>query len=114
MNHLEKQQSGQKNVWRNSKSFVFPRISTKFIENSKASKDKTYSNNLAFVTTFNLNNKNLFSLIRTAFKSLQQSYEIKECFKGIKLIKSQRQTSSLKKLLTRAIYSSKKEHYSKK
>ena len=31
------------------------------------------------------------------YKSLQQSYETKECFKDIKLIKSQRQPSSLKK-----------------
>ena len=48
------------------------------------------------------------------FKSLQQSYETRECFKDIKFIKSQRQPSSLKKLLTRAIYSNKKEHCSKK
>ena len=41
------------------------------------------------------------------YKSLQQSYETKECFKDIKLIKSQRQPSSLKKILTRAIYSNK-------
>ena len=38
----------------------------------------------------------------------------KECFKDIKFIKSQRQPSSLKKLLIRAICSIRKEHYSKK
>ena len=43
-----------------------------------------------------------------------QSYETKECFKDIKLIKSQRQPSSLKKLSTPAIYSNKKEYCSKK
>ena len=32
------------------------------------------------------------------YKSLQQSYETKECFKDIQLIKSQRQRSSLKKI----------------
>ena len=69
---------------------------------------------MAFVKTFNPNDKNVFPLIQTAFKSLQQSYETKECFKDAKLIKSQRQPSSLKKLLTRAIYSNKKEHCSKK
>ena len=69
---------------------------------------------MAFVTTFNPNNKNVFPLIQTAFKSLQQLYETKECFNDIKLIKSQRQLSSLTKLLTRAIYSNKKEHCSKK
>ena len=53
---------------------------------------------MAFVTTFSPNNKNVFPLIQTAFKSLQQSNETKECFKDIKFIKSQRQTSSLKKI----------------
>ena len=84
------------------------------IENLRVSKAKTDSNNLAFVTTFNPNNKNVFPLIQTAFKSLHQLYETKECFNDIKLIKSQRQPSSLKKLLTRDIYSNKKEHCSKK
>ena len=70
------------------------------IENLRASKTKTDSNNLAFVTTFNPNNKSVFPLIQTAFKSVQLSYETKECFKDIKLIKSQRQPSNLKKLLT--------------
>ena len=44
------------------------------IENLRVSKAKTGSNNLAFVTTSNQNNKNVFPLIQTAFKSLQQSY----------------------------------------
>ena len=60
------------------------------IENLRASEAKTDSNNLAFIT----NNKNVFPLIQT-FKSLQQLNETKECFKDIKLIKSQRQPSSL-------------------
>ena len=37
-----------------------------------------------------------------------------ECIKEIKLIKSQKQPSTHKKLLTRAIYSNQKEHCSKK
>ena len=69
------------------------------IENLRASKAKTDSNNLAFVTTFNPNNKSIFPLIQTAFKSLQQSHETKEYFKDINVIKNQRQPSSLKKLL---------------
>ena len=84
------------------------------IENLGATIAKTDSNNLAFVTTFNPKNKNFFPLIQAAFKSLQQSNETKEGFKDIKLIKSQRQPSSLKKLLTRAIYPTKQEHCSKK
>ena len=72
------------------------------IENLRASKAKTDSYNLAFVTTSNPNKNNVFPLIQTAFKSLQQSYETKECFKDMKLIKSQRQPFSLKKLLARA------------
>ena len=51
------------------------------IENLRVSKAKTDSNDLAFVTTSNPNNKNVFPLIQTAFKSLQQSYETKGCFK---------------------------------
>ena len=70
------------------------------IENLRASKSKTDSNNLVFVTTFNPNNKNVFPLIQAALKSLQQSNETKESFKDIKLIKSQRQPSSPKKFLT--------------
>ena len=72
-----KQPSEKKGFGRTSKSFIFPRISTKF--NS----------------TFNSCNKNVFPLIKAAFQSLQQSYETKECFKDIKLIKSQRKPSSL-------------------
>ena len=45
---------------------------------------------------------------------LQQYCETKECLKDIKLKKSQRQPSTLKKILTRAKYSNKKEHYRKK
>ena len=69
---------------------------------------------MALVTTFNPNSKIVFPLIQAAFKSLQQWNETKECFKDIKLIKSQGQPSSLKKISTRVIYSTKKEHYSKK
>ena len=40
------------------------------IENIRASKAKSDNNNLAFVTTFNPNNKSVFPLIQTGFKSL--------------------------------------------
>ena len=36
------------------------------IENIRALQAKNYSNNLAFVTTFNSNKKNVFPLIQTA------------------------------------------------
>ena len=68
-------------------------ISTKGLSMAEA---KTDSDNLAFVTACNSNNKNVFPLIKTEFQSLQQSY-IKKCFYNIKLIKSRRQPSSLKK-----------------
>ena len=68
----------------------------------------------AFAATFNPNSKNVFPLTQTAFKLLQQSFETKECFKDIKLIKSQRQPSTLKNILTGTKYSNEKEHYSKK
>ena len=69
---------------------------------------------MAFITIFSPDNKNVFPLIQTPFKSLQQSNEIKECFNEIKSINSQRQPSSLKELLTRSIYSNKKQHCRKK
>ena len=68
----------EKTFGRTSKSFIFQRISSKYnsgcdpkvtsipIENIKALQAKNYSNNLAFVTTFNSNNKNVFPLIQTA------------------------------------------------
>ena len=83
-----------------------------YIENLRAWKAKTESSNLAFVTTFKPNYKKVFPLIQTAFKSLLQLYETKECFKDIKLIKSQRQASNLKKRLLELYIQ--KEHYSKK
>ena len=67
---------------RTSKTFTIPRIFTKFnpksdwkrneypTENLRASIAKTDNNNLAFVTTFNPNNKHVFPLIQTVFKSL--------------------------------------------
>ena len=77
----------------------------------KASKAKTDSNNLAFITTFNSNNKNVSPLIETVFKLLQKSYETKECLKDIKLIKGQSKSSNLKNVLARAKYSNKEDHY---
>ena len=62
---------------------AIPKVKSIPIENLRASKTKTDSNNLAYVTTFNPSNKNVFPLIQTAFKSLQQSYETKECFKDL-------------------------------
>ena len=57
-------------------------------KNLTASKAKTNNNNLAFFTSFNPNKKNVFPLIQTAFKSLQQLYETKKFFKNNKLIKN--------------------------
>ena len=81
------------------------------IKTLKASKTKTDSNNLAFVTTFNSNNKNVSPLIETVFKLLQKSCETKECLKDIKLIKGQSKPSNLKNVLAQAKYSNKEDHY---
>ena len=62
---------------------AIPKVKSIPNENLRASETKTDSNNLAFVTTFNPSNKKVFPLIQTAFKSLQQSYETKECFKDL-------------------------------
>ena len=48
----------------------------------------TDSNNLAFVITVAPNNKSLFPVIQINFYSLQETYETKECFKDIELIKN--------------------------
>ena len=42
---------------------------------------ETDSISFVFVTTFNLNNKNVFILIQIVFKLLQQSHERREFFK---------------------------------
>ena len=83
----------EKNVWmkvlysqkypQNLVQEAIPKVKSIPNENLRASETKTDSNNLAFVTTFNPSNKNVFPLIQTAFKSLQQSYETKECFKDL-------------------------------
>ena len=67
------------------------------IKNLRASKAITDTINLAFVITFDPNNKSRFPLIQTAFNSLKQAYESKECFKDTELRKSQRQQPSLKR-----------------
>ena len=87
---VENSEVRKKMFGRSSKSFIFPRISKKNliqrairkrtsipIENLRASNAKTDSNSLSFVTTFNPNNKNVFALIQTAFKSPKQSDETK-------------------------------------
>ena len=69
----------RKNVWTNFKKFYIPKnmlkniiqdairkVTSIPIENIRALQAKNYSNNLAFVTTFNSNNKNVFPLIQTA------------------------------------------------
>lgn len=93
---------------------AIPKVTSFCIEDSRGEKAKTDSDDLGFVATFSPNNENLLPLIQTALKSLQQSHENKECLKDIMLIKRQRQTSGLKKPLTRAKYSSNEEYYSKK
>ena len=64
------------------KNFCIP------IENLRAAKAMTDSNNLAFVITVAPNNKSLFPVIQINFYSLQETYETKECFKDIELIKN--------------------------
>ena len=48
------------------------------VEILRTSKVKTDRNNLVFITTFTPNNKNVFPLIQTAFKLLQQSHETRD------------------------------------
>ena len=53
--------------------------------------------------------KNVLHIIQIAFKLLQQTFETKECFKDIKLIKSQTQLWNLNQ-----VKSNLNEHYRKK
>ena len=90
---VENRELWKKTFIRNSKSFIPPLISIKFNSRgcSKCGKcrhwkieglqAKSHSNNLAFVTTFNSNNKNLFLLIQAIFKTLQKSCQTKQLSK---------------------------------
>ena len=73
---VENSEDRKKRLNELQKVFIFPRITTKFIqkaipkatsisiENLRISEAKADNNNLAFVTTFHPNNKSVFSLIQ--------------------------------------------------
>ena len=65
LNELQKVLCSQ-NYPQNLIQEVIRKATSIYIENLRASKAKTDSSNLAFVTTFNLNYKNVFPLIKTA------------------------------------------------
>ena len=87
---VENRELWKKTFIKNSKSFISQLISIKFNSRGcskckkyphwkiKGLKTKSHSNNLAFVTTFNSNNKNIFLLIQAIFKTLQKSYQTKQ------------------------------------
>ena len=72
------------------------------------SQQKTDSNSWPFLQ-LSIHIKNVSHITQIAFKSLQQTYETKECFKDIKLIESQTQPWSLNQ-----VKSNSNEHYIKK
>ena len=66
------------------------------------SKDSAEENILAFVTTFNPRNPELFNTIKETLPLLNASPKLREAMKKFKLIKSKRQPQNLKGILTRA------------
>ena len=72
----------------------------------RTTKEKKKEKSLAFISTYNPNNQNIFPKIKEAFNTLQEASSTKNIFSNYKLIRSLRQPPSLKRLLTKAEYSS--------
>jgi hypothetical protein len=66
------------------------------------------SDKIAFVSTYNPNNKPIDADIKSIFDNLKLQEETKSIFENTKLIISKRQDKSIKKLLTKAQYSDEK------
>ena len=74
-------------------------------------KEKSNDKIIAFVTTFNPNNQNIYPTIQNTFTSLQQHDDTKEAFENYKLIRSYRQPPNLKRLLSKARYSAEEDSF---
>ena len=72
------------------------------LRKAKAKDDNNRKNVLAFVSTHNPNNPNLFPIIKSTLPLLCASKRMKTSIKNTKLINSKRAPSNLKKMLTRA------------
>lgn len=81
------------------------------VQELRSSKNTEQGSNeiIAYISTFNPNFEDNFGVIKSTFNNLQCHTETKEIFKDAKLIKSKRQPSNLKNLLTRAKLTNKKE-----
>ena len=66
----------------------------------RSPKQKSEDRTLAFVSTFNPNNPNVFHLMKTALTTLKENKV--RGFKNIKLVHGKRQGPNLKKILTKA------------
>ena len=64
------------------------------------------SDNIPFISTFNPNNINALPLVYNYRPILELGDKTKEVFKGIKFINSKKQAPNLKRLLTKAAYTS--------
>jgi hypothetical protein len=69
------------------------------------SRIKDTSDNIAFVSTYNPNNKPIDADIKSLFENLKLQEETKAIFENKKLIISKRQDKSIKKMLTKAQFS---------
>ena len=63
-------------------------------------------NTLAFVSTYNPHNPNIFPMIKNTLPILRQSNKLSKVVDNIKIINSKRQPPNLKKILTRARFHS--------
>jgi hypothetical protein len=73
------------------------------IEQLRAPKDKSGDNNIvAFVTTYNPNQDNMFTIVKNTCSVLNASPRCKQILQKAKIINSKRQPKSLKKILTKA------------
>ena len=65
---------------------------------------------LAYVTTYNKNNPELFTEILKNLEEIENKDKIKEIKDTTKIIKSQRQPQNIKRILTSSIFGKKTQH----
>lgn len=73
-------------------------------------KDKAEKYAIPYVSTHNPKNQEFFQIIKSNLSLLERDQKMNEVFKKFQIIKSQRQSPSLKKILTRAKFENIEKH----